>query len=87
MEQLRPNEFENNIVSYKKGILNGEFNSIQQNGMPFENGTYKDGIKAGKWTSYNSTGNVSCEETFEDGEEVDFDCLITVMVSLRRILS
>jgi antitoxin component YwqK of YwqJK toxin-antitoxin module len=71
MEQLRPNEFESNIVSYKKGILNGEFNSIQQNGMPFKNGTYKDGKKAGKWTSYNSyTGNVSCEETFEDGEEV-----------------
>ena len=71
MEQLRPTEFESNIVSYKKGILNGEYNSIQQNGMPFENGTYKNGKKVGKWTTYNGyTGNISCEKTFEDGEEV-----------------
>ena len=71
MEQLRPTEFESNIVSYKKGILNGEYNYIQQNGMPFQNGAYKKGKKVGKWTTYNGyTGNISCEETFEDGVEV-----------------
>ena len=71
MEQARPNDFESNIVFYKKGILNGEINSFQQNGIPYEIGTYKNGKKDGKWNSYNSyTGNLGLEETFEDGEEV-----------------
>ena len=71
MEQVRPNNFESNIVFYKKGILNGEINSFQQNGIPYEIGTYKNGKKDGKWNSYNSyTGNLGLEETFEDGEEV-----------------
>ena len=30
MEQVRPNDFESNIVFYKKGILNGEINSFSK---------------------------------------------------------
>ena len=30
MEQARPNDFESNIVFYKKGILNGEINSFNK---------------------------------------------------------
>ena len=68
----------------KNRILNGEINSFQQKGIPYVSGTYKNGKKDGKWNSYNNyTGNVSCEETFEDGEEVGLRLSYQEMASLE----
>ena len=56
--------------NYKNGETVSSFHYFENGQLKYE-GNYKDGKRVGKWVKYDSEGNITDEDIFENGECVD----------------
>lgn len=57
-------------VSYKKGIIDGNYLEYYATGELKESGKYNKGKKDGGWKFYNKSGKIKTKGTYKDGEKV-----------------
>lgn len=65
-----PNETIFKKVTFKKGMMDGNYLEYYKTGELKENGRYDKGKRDGSWKLYNKSGKIKTKGTYKEGEKV-----------------